>query len=484
MSSLQPFELVIFGSTGDLALRKLLPSMYYSHRDGNLPDDCRILCLGQSVPDRDGFLNKAKEGAKKFLPAADYDEAAWDSFAEHIDYLRLNAGELDGYKILAERIAEGGRQVRVFYLSLPPSIFSIACENLAAVGLNQGQDTRVVLEKPLGYDFKSADEINSSVARFFDEKQVYRIDHYLGKEPVQNLMALRFGNTFFEPLWRREWISDVQITVAETVGVETRAAFYDGTGALRDMVQNHLLQLLLILAMEPPVSAEPDAVRDEKLKVLHSLRPFGESDVAQKVVFGQYKAGQIDGKSVPAYLDEPGVPAESRTETFVALKAEIDNWRWAGVPFFLRTGKRLQQRLAEIVINFKPVPHPIFGGQCVNRLVIQLQPDENVRLYLMAKQPGDGMNLGTVNLKVDFSDAFKVRQMEAYERMLLDALRGKQTLFVRRDENDAAWRWVEPIMNYFKNPDIKPKPYPSGTWGPAAANTLVLRDGLTWAEED
>ena len=484
MSAMQPFELVIFGGTGDLSLRKLLPSMYYSHRDSTLPDDCRITCLGQSIPDRAGFLAKAKEGARKFLPAADYDEAAWDSFAEHVDYLRVNAQDAADYAQLAASMEAGGRHIRVFYLSLPPSLFAVACGNLASVGLNTAGDARVVLEKPLGYDFKSADQINGSVAEHFSEKQVYRIDHYLGKEPVQNLMALRFGNTFFEPLWRREWIQDVQITVAETVGVETRAAFYDGTGALRDMVQNHLLQLLLILAMEPPVSAEPDAVRDEKLKVLHSLRPFGEADVAQKVVFGQYRSGQIGGKPVPAYLDEPGVPPESRTETFVALKAEIENWRWAGVPFFLRTGKRMQERLAEIVINFKPVPHPIFGGQSVNRLVIQLQPDECIKLFLMAKQPGDGMTLGTVNLNVDFADAFKVRQMEAYERMLLDALRGKQTLFVRRDENDAAWRWVEPIMNYWRNPDIKPKPYPSGTWGPAAANTLILRDGLTWAEED
>jgi glucose-6-phosphate 1-dehydrogenase len=484
MSMLQPFELVIFGGTGDLSLRKLLPSMYYSHRDGNLPDDCRIVCLGQSIPDRAGFLVKAKEGAQKFLPAKDYDEAAWDAFAEHLDYLKLNASNLDDYKALADKVNAGGRDTRVFYLSLPPSVFGVACENLAAVGLNQGANTRVVLEKPLGYDFASADVINSGVARFFNEKQVYRIDHYLGKEPVQNLMALRFGNTFFEPLWRREWISDVQITVAETVGVETRAAFYDGTGALRDMVQNHLLQLLLIIAMEPPVSAESDAIRDEKLKVLHSLRQFTEADVANKVVFGQYKAGQIAGKQVPAYLDEPGVPADSRTETFVAIKAEVDNWRWAGVPFFLRTGKRMQERLAEIVINFKAVPHPIFGGQCVNRLVIQLQPDECVKLYLMAKQPGDGMHLGAVNLNVDFSDAFKVRQMEAYERMLLDALRGKQTLFVRRDESDAAWRWVAPIMDYFKSPDVKPKPYPAGSWGPAAANTLTLKDGLTWAEEN
>lgn len=484
MSMLQPFELVIFGATGDLSLRKLLPSMYYSHRDGNLPDNCRILCLGQSVPDLATFQAKAKEGAKKFIPAADYDEAAWDSFAEHIDYLRLRAAELDDYKLLADKINEGDREVRVYYLSLPPSVFSVACENLAAVGLNKGAGTRVVLEKPLGYDFDSADEINSGVARFYDEKQVYRIDHYLGKEPVQNLMALRFGNTFFEPLWRREWIKDVQITVAETVGVETRAAFYDGTGALRDMVQNHLLQLLLMIAMEPPVSAEPDAIRDEKMKVLNSLRKFTEADVAEKVVFGQYKEGQMGGKPVPAYLDEPGVPAESRTETFVAIKAEIDNWRWAGVPFFLRTGKRLQERVAEIVINFKPVPHPIFGGQSVNRLVIQLQPDECVKLFLMAKQPGDGMNLGEVSLNVDFSDAFKVRQMEAYERMLLDALRGKQTLFVRRDESDAAWRWVAPIMDFFKNPSAKPKTYTAGSWGPAAASTLVLKDGCSWAEEN
>ena len=483
--SLPQFDLVIFGGTGDLAIRKLLPALYYSHRDGILPAGSRIFGAGSSseMP-REQYLAKVEAGCRKFVRAADFNEADFQSFAERIHYIRANAKNPADFQNLATLLNESPAAERVFYLSTPPDVFMQICENLGAAGLAT-TNSRVVLEKPLGHDFASNDQINAGVAKIFAEEQVYRIDHYLGKEPVQNLMALRFSNTIFEPLWRREYIRDVQITVAEQVGVETRAAFYDGVGALRDMVQNHMLQLLCITAMEPPVSNEPDAIRDEKLRVLHSLRPFTEQDVATKVVRGQYKAGAINGSAVPAYLDEPGVPEDSHADTFVALKAEIDNWRWAGVPFFLRTGKRMQEKVAEIVINFKDVPHPVFpvssGG---NRLVIRLQPDESVRLYLMAKHPGDGMNLGQVHLDIDFSQTFRVRQMEAYERLLLDVLRGRQTLFVRRDELDAAWRWVEPIMNAWAKHDERPKPYNAGSWGPAAASTLILRDGLTWSEEN
>ena len=373
---------------------------------------------------------------------------------------------------------------RVFYLSTSPDLFAGVCQRLAAVKLNQG-NSRVVLEKPLGHDLESSNKINDTVGAYFTEQQIYRIDHYLGKEPVQNLLALRFGNTFLEPLWRREWISDVQITVTEQVGVESRAAFYDHTGALRDMVQNHLLQLLCIVAMEPPASINADAVRDEKLKVLRSLKPLDPEGLLTKVVRGQYRAGAAEGKPAEGYLDEPGVAPHSRTETFVALKTEISSWRWAGVPFYLRTGKRMSERLAEIVVNFRKVPHSIFGRQPMtpNRLVIQLQPNESVRLHLMAKQPGDQMRLRPVYLDLDFKEVFESRSPEAYERLLMDVIRGDLSLFVRRDEQVAAWNWVEPIMEAWENSAEGPKPYTAGTWGPAASSALLSRDGLCWHEE-
>jgi glucose-6-phosphate 1-dehydrogenase len=345
----------------------------------------------------------------------------------------------------------------------------------------------VVLEKPLGRDLASARQINEEVGRFFSESQIFRIDHYLGKETVQNLLALRFGNVLFEPLWRREWISDVQITIAEELGVGNRMDYYETSGALRDMLQNHLLQLLCIVAMEPPTSATPNAVRDEKLKVLRSLKRFTPYTLAQNVIRGQYRAGHVNGTAVPGYRQEPKANPYSRTETFVAIKAEIDTWRWAGVPFYLRTGKRMADQLAEIVVRFKTIPHSIFAQPNnsfqPNSLIIRLQPDEGLKLNLMAKTPGDGMRLRPVELELDFRETFKTPRMDAYERLLLDVLRGQLTLFMRSDELEAAWEWVEPILNHWEQEGDDPLPYSAGTWGPAAASALIGRDGLQWREE-
>ncbi len=476
------FDMVLFGGTGDLVMRKLLPALYHQHRDGNLPKSGRIICLGRSAADTAAYLEKAHGLAKGYL-GSDYEAAVWDEFASRIHFLRVDANNADDYKLLADTLNEEQGRSRVFYLSTAPDLFAGISENLAKVDLNKG-NSRVVLEKPLGHDLDSSNEINDAVARFFTEQQIYRIDHYLGKEPVLNLIALRFANTLLEPLWRREWIRDVQITVTEQVGVETRADFYDKTGALRDMIQNHLVQLLTIVAMEPPASMDGDAVRDEKLKVLRALKPLTPEDVHTKVVRGQYRAGAINGKPVPGYQEEPGVPAGSNCETFVALKAEIQTWRWAGVPFFLRTGKRLQDRLAEIVINFRETPTSLFGRtHTPNRLVIRLQPDESVRLYLLAKEPGNQVRLRPVHLDLDFKETFKTRAPEAYERLLMDVIRGDLSLFVRRDEQRAAWRWVEPILDSWENSTEAPKPYNAGSWGPAAASALLSRDGVSWHEE-
>ncbi|WP_047393664.1 glucose-6-phosphate dehydrogenase [Chitinibacter sp. ZOR0017] len=483
MTAIDAFDIVFFGGTGDLALRKLLPALYHQDQDGNLPAQGRIICLGRSPSDTAGYVEKAHAKAKEYL-GSHYNENDWTKFASRIEYLKVDAHTEADFVALAETLNQFPGRERVFYLSTAPDFFAPIAKNLAAQGLNEG-NSRVVLEKPLGHDLESSNKINDEVGEYFTEKQIYRIDHYLGKEPVLNLIALRFANTLLEPLWRREWIRDVQITVTEQVGVETRADFYDKTGALRDMVQNHLLQLLTIVAMEPPASIDADAVRDEKLKVLRALKPLSVDDVKTKVVRGQYRAGAVAGKPVIGYQDEPGVPAGSKAETFVALKAEIETWRWAGVPFFLRTGKRLSERLAQIVINFREAPTSIFGknlGQ-PNRLVIELQPDESVRLYLLAKEPGNQTRLRQVYLDLDFKETFATRSPEAYERLLMDVIRGDLSLFVRRDEQQAAWRWVEPIIESWETSPEGPKTYTAGTWGPAASSALLSRDGLCWYEE-
>lgn len=486
MKTLPDFDMVLFGGTGDLAMRKLLPALYQQVKAGTVSPGSRILAAARKQLTREAFLHLAESTCRPFLGES-FDADTWRAFAGRITYLPVEAQDAGSYGALAAALGEHPDRIRVFYYSTSPDFFAAISAHLGAAGLITDQ-SRVVVEKPLGHDLASSRAINDAVGEHFTERQIFRIDHYLGKEPVQNLLALRFGNVLFEPLWRREWVQDVQITVAEQLGVEGRGDFYDATGALRDMVQNHLLQLLCIVAMEPPTSSDPDAVRDEKLKVLRSLKPFTPQDVAMKTVRGQYKTGAVGSRSVVAYAEEPGVVADSRTETFVAVKAEIDTWRWAGVPFFLRTGKRMAEKLAEIVINFRQVPHPIFGeagqGRRANRLIIRMQPDESMRLYLVAKQPGDAMALHPVNLNLDFAESFRARRLEAYERLLLDAIRGKLTLFVRRDEQEAAWNWVEPILHSWAASEDRPKAYTAGSWGPAASSALLSRNGLAWNEED
>ncbi|UZR27577.1 glucose-6-phosphate dehydrogenase [Methylococcus mesophilus] len=483
----ESFNMVFFGGAGDLVTRKLLPAMYQCHKNGLLVEAGHILCVDRQDLSEETFLELADEKARHFIPAADWDETVWAEFRPRLTYLRIDATQPEQYAPLKERLKKAPAAVTVFYLSTAPFLFATICAHLTRQGLN-GPNSRVVLEKPLGHDLASANAITADVDRYFHENQVYRIDHYLGKESVQNLMALRFGNALFEPLWRRMWIRDVQITIAEDVGIGTRAGFYDKAGALRDMVQNHLLQLLCFVAMEPPASLDSNAIRNEKLKVLESLVPFTDEGVHEKTVRGQYRAGISGGKAVPGYLEEEGIPPGSHTETFVAIKAEIANWRWAGVPFYLFTGKRLAERLAEIVIHFHDVPHPIFplpkSGACAPaKLVIRLQPDEFIRLYLYAKQPGDSMELQPVSLDLNFAEQFKVRRTEGgYERLLLDAIRGNQALFVRQDEQEQAWRWVEPILNTWANDPKGPLPYAAGTWGPAASLDLLERDGICWHE--
>jgi len=485
VAQLPTFDMMLFGGTGDLVTRKLLPALYRRHVAAQISNDSRIIGIARSDLSRASYLTQAESACREFL-GKEFDGAHWEGFARLIDYLRIDAAVSGDYARLAELLAGRAEHVRVFFLSTASSLFEPICTHLARAGaVTPG--SRVVLEKPLGHDTASAERINAAVGAAFEERQIYRIDHYLGKEAVQNLMALRFGNALFEPLWRRGLIRHVQITVAEELGVERRGQFYDQTGALRDMVQNHLLQLLCIMAMEPPVSSDPDAVRDEKLKVLKAMRPLTGRDVLAKTVRGQYIAGAVRGAPVAGYLEEADIAPESTTETFAALKVEIDTWRWAGVPFYLRTGKRLQHRLTELVVTFEEVPHPIFDpgatARRANELVIRLQPDESITLTVLAKSPGEGMRLKPVNLALDFAGTFKTPSLDAYERLLMDTVKGNLTLFMRRDELDAAWRWIDPIHAGWEAHDEPPKPYIAGTWGPASSSALIGRDGYAWHDE-
>ncbi len=484
--ALSDFDLVLFGGSGDLAMRKLLPAMYAREVAQDMPPSARIICVARHEWTREEFLHAVDTQSKTHIKPKQLDEAIWQRFCERLIYVSLNAVDSKTYAPLQAALLADTQTTRVYYLATPPHIFATICKNLHHHGLAT-PNSRVVLEKPLGRDLASAKQINAEVGEVFAESQIYRIDHYLGKETVQNLLALRFGNILFEPLWRREWISDVQITIAEKLGVGNRMGYYDTAGALRDMLQNHLLQLLCIVAMEPPTSIAPDAVRDAKLQVLRSLKRFTATTLTQNVVRGQYRAGHVDGQPVKSYRDEQDATAHSRTETFVTLRAEIDTWRWAGVPFYLRTGKRMAASLAEIVVRFKTIPHSIFHQPTSsfqpNSLVIRLQPDEGLTMNLMAKTPGDGMRVKPVELELDFRESFKTPRMEAYERLLLDVLRGQLTLFMRGDELEAAWEWVEPILNHWESEESVPIPYAAGTWGPAASSALIGRDGLQWREE-
>ncbi len=479
--------MVIFGATGDLAQRMLLPSLYGLLRDGLMNDDLKILGTARSKHNQAAFRERVGQALARGVPSAEYDADTVQLLLERIDYTPASLGNDEEMAALHERIRELRDGVIVYHLSTAPRFYAPICEALGEAGL-AGVDTRVLLEKPIGHDLASAIEINDGVTRIFDEDRVFRVDHYLGKEGVQNLLSLRFGNALFEPLWNTQHIEQVQITVAETVGVEGRGDYYDHSGAMRDMLQNHLLQLLCLTAMEPPARFEPGSVRNEKLKVLRSLRPIGAMDAGNNSVAGQYSSGAVNGQVVPSYLEELG--RDSSTETFVALRAHIDNWRWSGVPFYLRTGKRMAQRCTEIYIQFRAVPHSIFavGGAKTepNALLIQLQPEERISLNLMSKTPGldrEGLRLSQVALDLDLRDAFDdKRRRLAYERLYLDAIEGNGTLFVRRDETEAAWEWVDGIFAGWRTAGYAPKTYQAGTWGPGSAIALTERHGHSWRE--
>ena len=484
------FDLVFFGGTGDLVWRKLMPALFQAYRHNSLPEGGRIIGVGRDPLSDEQYRQQIQsrfeqvEGDKRPNP----EEFA--HFASLLCYQRMDLSKPEAYAALSARLAERPTDCVVMYLATAPGLFTTVCEQLAASGLNTPR-TRIVLEKPLGHDLSSNRAINEAVGRAFKEQQIFRIDHYLGKPAVQNLFALRFGNALFEPLWRREHIANIQITMAEELGVEKRGGFYETTGALRDMVQNHALQLLCAIAMEPPINAHADAIRDEKLKVLRALKRWTSESLSQHVIRGQYCAGNVEGQTVPAYRDEPGVNAQSSTETFVALRTEIANWRWAGVPFYIRTGKRMAAREAHIEINFRPTPHEIFKspmGQG-NKLIIHLQPKDGLELHLLAQgqskrsQGTQSATLSPVHLDLDFDKRFGSQRVGAYERLLLDVLDGRLNLFVRSDEQEEAWRWVEPILQHWKNEPIGPRPYAAGTWGPSASSAMIARDGFCWSEE-
>ena len=481
------FDLVLFGGTGDLAWRKLMPALFQAFRHGTLPAGGRIIGIGRDDLSAEQYRSLIRSRFDKVELAKRPNEEEFTRFAALLEFVRIDLSRPADYARLATTLAARQTDTVVMYVATAPTLFTTVCEQLDKAGLNSAK-TRIVLEKPLGHDLASNRAINEAVRRAFSEKQIFRIDHYLGKPAVQNLFALRFGNALFEPLWRREHIANIQITIAEELGVEKRGAFYETTGALRDMVQNHALQLLCAIGMEPPINSHADAIRDEKLKVLRSLNPWTPEALAQDVIRGQYAGGTISGSAVDGYRAETGVNPASQTETFVALRTEISNWRWAGVPFYIRTGKRLAGRDARIVVNFRPTPHAIFNSQIdvANRLVINLQPKDGLELHLLAQGQDNRRNsqtLSPVQLDLDFDKRFGSGRVGAYERLLLDVIDGRLNLFVRSDEQEEAWRWVEPILDHWKNDPQGPRLYAAGTWGPSAASAMIARDGFCWAEE-
>ncbi|MCC5991012.1 MAG: glucose-6-phosphate dehydrogenase [Rhodobacteraceae bacterium] len=469
------FDLVIFGATGDLAQRKILPGLYRRWKEGQIPEGSTIIGAARSDVTLDEFLSTTKSALQKYLPAKELDSDKVAGFLAMLDYVPIDARGTDGWQELAARMRTD--KVRAFYFSVAPALFGDLAQRLHDHAIAHRQ-SRIVVEKPFGHDLASARALNATLAAYFHEDQIYRIDHYLGKETVQNLMAVRFANILFEPLWNAQYVDHVQITVAETVGVEGRGEYYDHSGAMRDMVQNHLMQLLCLIAMEPPHHFDPDAMRDEKLKVIRALDPVSAADVVR----GQYRG--TDGDD---YLAESGNP-DSRTESFVALKLHVSNWRWKGTPFYLRTGKRLKSRVSEIAVIFKEPPHSIFGAENPwreNVLVIRLQPDEGMDLRVMIKEPGPGgMRLKDVALDMSFAEALgdDLDIPDAYERLIMDVIRGNQTLFMRGDEVEAAWAWVDPVIAVWQARGDTPEPYEPGSTGPEGALMLLHKDGRRWRE--
>jgi glucose-6-phosphate 1-dehydrogenase len=483
-----PSTLVLFGATGDLAARKLLPAVYDLLADGRLPERFRLLAVVRGRHDEASFRARARDAIDAHS-RRDLDERLWDALEPRIGVVTGEFGSPQLFAELAARLdaddeRDGGPTQRLFYLAISPAFFADTARGLCEAGLGRGADppTRLLIEKPFGRDLASARQLNAAIDASFEERQVFRIDHYLGKETVQNLLVLRFGNGIFEPLWNRTAIDHVQITVAEDIGIGHRAGYYDGAGALRDVIQNHALQLLSLVAMEPPASFDADLVRDEKAKALHAVRPL---DPRLDAARGQYTAGWLAGERVPGYREEEDVPADSRTDTYAALRLEVDNWRWAGVPFYLRTGKRLPLRATEIAIAFKPVPHQPFRGLDAppppNELVISVQPNEGATLQIAAKMPGTALRMRPVQMDFQYGTSFLRESPEAYERLLHDALLGDATLFTRADEVEAAWQIVDPVLAAWADPDgDEPEPYAAGSAGPSSADALIGADGRAW----
>jgi glucose-6-phosphate 1-dehydrogenase len=487
-----PCTVILFGASGDLAKRKVLPAMYDLAQYNSLGECYAIIGFARTPMTDETFRNVVGEAAKTISEVGPIDPEKWNAFASNLYYTEGDYSDPDSYARLVRRLSELDAEKklcgnRLFYLSTPPEVYPDIVEQLGRAGLARPSTpnawVRIIIEKPFGRDLASAKELNKIVLNVFEEKQVYRIDHYLGKDTVQNLLVLRFGNGIFEPLWNRNYVDQVQITAAETLGVERRGGFYETAGALRDMIQSHVLQLTSLVSVEPPASFDATAVRNEKLKVLQSIRPFNLEMVAQWVVRGQYGPGKIGDKPVPGYREEPGVKPDSRTETFVAMRLLIDNWRWAGVPFYLRTGKRLAKRSTEIMIQFKRAPHIVFREREVepNRLILNIQPEEGISVSFGAKRPGTEMSIGNVTMNFSYKEGFGGSSRSAYATLLNDCLRGDATLFDRGDSVEAAWALVDPILDVWSAAKTAGVPvYPAGTWGPKESDQLLERDGRQW----
>ncbi len=487
-----PTTLVIFGATGDLAARKLLPAVYNLRRGGLLPERFHVIGIARRVSDVEEFRARAREAISTYSRTG-FDGDTWQSLEPRFEFLQGNLDDPKLYASLAERLVtidgDGDAPQRVFYLAVAPSFFGTIAQSLAAVGLT-GDDhvpSRLMIEKPFGHDLDSALALNEEISAAFDESQIFRIDHYLGKETVQNLQVVRFANGIFEPVWNRRYVEHVQITMAEDIGIGHRAGYYDSAGAIRDVIQNHLMQLLAMTAMEAPVHFDAATIRDEKVKLLRSVRRYTRAEVCDYVVRGQYASGWIGGEQVPAYVDEDGVPDDSRTDTYVAMRVEIDNWRWAGTPFYLRCGKRLPRRVTEIAVRFRPVPHLPFvrsdiGDVEPNEMVLSVQPDEGASLRLVAKVPGPSMNVRPVLMEFKYGTSFLGDSPEAYERLLRDALLGDATLFTRADEVEEEWRIIEPILEGWEADPRGPPIYEAGSQGPAEADELLAVRGRAWRQ--
>ena len=476
--------IVIFGASGDLTHRKLIPALYNLYKIGRLSENFSVLGVARSDLNDETFREKMREA---LIHNEETTPDTLDAFCSHLYYQAVNTSDAQDYGKLVPRLDELHDKYQtcgntLYYMSTPPSLYGVIPECLAAHGLNTEEYgwKRIIVEKPFGYDEKTAQALDVQIHRFFEEHQIYRIDHYLGKETVQNLLVLRFSNGWFEPLWNRNFIDYVEITGAESIGVEERGGYYDGSGAMRDMFQNHLLQVLAMVAMEPPAIINANSMRDEVAKVMHSLRPLTSEDMENNLVLGQYTAAEINGKMEKGYLEEKGVPANSRTETYIALRCEIENWRWAGVPFYVRTGKRLPARVTEIVIHFKTTPHPVFSQNAPeNKLIIRIQPDEAISMRFGLKKPGAGFEAKEVSMDFRYADLAGAQVLTAYERLLLDAMKGDATLFARTDAVHAAWKFVQPILDYKANGD-RIHEYEAGTWGPVAADKLIAKQGKVW----